>query len=154
MDYFAEGDTPPELLPSFEAGLALRERIMAISRDLPILHRPSSNRIRYVLHFSEDVGISHFDKFHSLTWADVACASIDGIRDITSSFHPELYRALYILRVGLGDDETALSECRFFSEVQQNYRGGCNEYALANPVGPGQFGKLLITLNAAQTDFL
>lgn len=85
-------------------------------------------------------------------WADVLCASLVGIQTITNAQQPADYKALYVLRIGLADDEACLEECKFFSDVVRNLPAVCHEYSLGNNIQPGEFGKLTLTLNG--TDFI
>lgn len=159
----SEGDLLPDLMadsPSgvglvFTAAKALEKRIATVGRTLPILHNATSRRIRYVLHFSENTQIANFQSISSQSWANVISAGLENVTAITSLDTPQDYKALYILRVGLADDETCLEECAFFwDQPQLNLRAGCFEYSLRNDVKSGDFGKILIGLSPSGDNFV
>ncbi|MGN7495903.1 hypothetical protein [Pseudomonas lactis] len=146
------GEVFPAVRQMYTPGQALLTRLKSIAATLPILHSPNSTKIRYVLHFSTDANVQSFHRSLSQAWADVICASLEGILTITNAPNAAAYTALYILRIGLADDEAYLEECKFFSDVVRNYPAVCHEYSLGNNVKQGDFGKLTITLNG--TDFI
>ena len=157
------GDALPDLMADSPLGVsfvttaaeALAVRIALVARTLPILHHSKSDRIRYVLHFSENTHIEHFDEISSQSWANVISAGIENVTAITSLDTPQDYKALYILRVGLAEDETCLEECAFFcDQPQMNFKAGCFEFSLRSAVKRGDFGKILIALSPSRDNFV
>ena len=157
------GDKLPDLMAdsplgagfALTAAKALEKRIATVGRTLPILHNAESDRIRYVLHFSENTEISHFEDLASQSWANVISAGHENVTTITSLDTPQDYKAIYILRVGLAEDEPFLEECDFFCEQPElNLRAGCFEYALRYAIKGGDFGKVLIGLSPCGNNFV
>lgn len=157
------GDALPDLMADSPVGSgfvttaaeALALRIAMVARTLPILHNSKSDRIRYVLHFSENTEIDHFVEISSQSWANVISAGLENVTAITSFDTPQDYKALYILRVGLAEDENFLEECTFFCDHPQlNLKAGCYEFSLGSAVKSGDFGKILITLSPSGDNFV
>ena len=146
------GEVFPQVRQMFAPAQALLARMKSVAATLPILHSPNSKKIRYVLHFSTNANVQSFHRNLSQAWADVICASLVGIQTITNAPNAAAYTALYVLRIGLADDEDCLEKCKFFSGVVRNYPAVCYEYSLGNNIQPGEFGKLTLILNG--TDFI
>lgn len=86
-------------------------------------------------------------------WADVFSANIPIVLAITNAPQPTEYTSIYILRIGM-DDNQQLIHSPVVGDYVQGKPGTCIEYGLAVPVKAGDFGRVAINLEPTETFFL
>ena len=146
-------DLDPELYGN-KNSLTLFNHLMIEARKLPVLVNPNSNEIRYLLHFSTDDNITLFDsRPMNYCWAEVFSANIGIVGQITSSYRPADYSSIYILRIGLTENQI-LPHSPMVGSTVKGRPGDCIEYGIAQAVKIGDFGRIDITLDPSESFFL
>lgn len=132
----------------------LYDHLMSVARQLPILGNPQASQIQYLFHFSNDSNIQAFSaRPMEYCWADVISANIAIIDAITNAPRASQYTTIYVLRVGLGNNQD-LSQSPVVGYSVQGKPGRCMEYGLAIPVNAGDFGRVPIFLDPTGAFFL
>ena len=101
--------------------------------SLPIIGDPAPTDILALVHYSKNDQIQSFRCSSTHCWTDNVSEMVDMVGEITG-LKGIVFRAMYIIRVGIGPTYTPLNyNCSFTSE-----------WALDREVKAGQFAKVLL----------